>query len=58
MNRWFLEMFGTKEVMYIIGKDTLVLNHAMLAKIKQSIPNHWTAPNAEMTNFYTFFDGV
>jgi len=51
-------MFGTKEVMYIIGKDTLVLNHAMLAKIKQSIPNHWTAPNAEMTNFYTFFDGV
>lgn len=46
MNQWLLEMFGTKEVMYMIGKDTLVMNHAMLAKIRQSIPNHWTAPNA------------
>ena len=41
MNQWLLEMFGTKEVMYMLGKDTLALNHAMLAKIKQSIPNYY-----------------
>lgn len=25
MNQWLLEMFGTKEVMYVFGKDTLCL---------------------------------
>ena len=49
INQWLLEMFGTQEVMYMIGKDTLVLNQSMLAKIKQSIPNHWTAPNMKLT---------
>ena len=47
INRWLLEMFGTKEVMYVIGKDTLVMNHAMLEKVKREIPNHWTAPNVD-----------
>jgi len=41
MNRWLLEMFGTKEVGYVIGKDSLVMSHAMLLKIKRSIPDHW-----------------
>ena len=49
MNRWLLEVFGTKEVMYIIGKDTLVLNHAMLEKVRRSIPNHWTVPNGGLS---------
>lgn len=41
MNQWLLEMFGTKDVAYMIGKDTLVLNHVMLAQIKQSIPANY-----------------
>lgn len=38
MNEWLLEMFGTKDVMYVVGKDTLILNPNMLNKIKQAIP--------------------
>ncbi len=43
MNNWLLDMFGTREVFYVIGKDTMVMNHAMLAKIKRSIPARWCA---------------
>lgn len=35
MNHWLLEMFGTKDVAYVIGGDKLVLNHAVLEKAKR-----------------------
>ena len=37
MNAWLLEMFGTKEVMYRMGDDTLVLSYDTLKKVKQSM---------------------
>ena len=40
-NQWLLEMFGTKDVGYMIGKDTLVLNHRMLEKLKRAMLPHW-----------------
>jgi hypothetical protein len=45
MNRYLLEMFGTKDVAYMIGKDTLVLNSKMLEDLKRTIPKHWAAPD-------------
>ena len=37
MNQWLLDMFGTKDVMYVIDNNTLVMNNKMLDKLKQSI---------------------
>ena len=41
MNRWLLEMFGTREVAYVIGKDQMVLSHAMLMELKKTIPANY-----------------
>lgn len=40
MNQWLLDRFGTKDVAYVVDKNTLILNHDMLAKIKRSIPQY------------------
>ena len=45
MNKWLLDKFGTKEVAYVINKDTIVLNKEMLSKIKQSIPERYISQN-------------
>jgi len=47
MNQWLLDTFGTKEVAYMIGSDTLILNHALLAKIYLSTQHHYTDINAQ-----------
>ena len=42
VNQWLLEMFGTKEVAYVIGKDQLVMSHAMFMELKKAIPAYFT----------------
>lgn len=45
IDAWLLDMFGAKEVAYMIGGNTLVLNSEMLNKLKQAIPNRYLFPN-------------
>lgn len=51
MNSWLLKTFGTKEVAYVIGGNTLVLNHAMLDKINRMILK---ADSVTLAELYVF----
>ena len=41
MNKWLLETFGTKEVMYFIGNDSVVMSPKNYAMIKNLSYSRW-----------------
>lgn len=44
MNKWLLDTFGTKEVMYVMGGNTLLLNRETLHKIERAFPKNYVYP--------------